>query len=241
MDIKFRLFVIGMLLVVTTMAVATQFAITDMKYEYEIVIPTIPDFGIKYIGSDNSSDGIRVLRTIPSEEEGFKIVLGNVSMNYQWTYSAAFGIVNEDKFAKCITHIDVYSSTTTYLKIWLHGKKNVNADNISNDPTSVLMYDNGTVVNRKDTIAWTLAIGDNNVKTLCSNVTNNLDIVAHDIEYTTYTKWDETASVRYSLNDTDAKSEISDYVWVQVELNIPQSVDAEDAHIGSIHIHFKSE
>jgi len=103
------------------------------------------------------------------------------------------------------------------------------------------MYDNGTVVNGKDTIAWTLAIGDNNAKTLCSNVTNNLDIVAHDIGYTTYTKWDETAGVRYSLNDTDAKSEISDYVWVQVELNIPQSVDAEDAHTGSIYIHFKSD
>jgi len=55
------------------------------------------------------------------------------------------------------------------------------------------------------------------------------------------TSLDEVAGVRYSLNGTDAKSEISDYVWVQVELNIPPSVDAEDVHTGSIHIHFESD
>ncbi len=55
------------------------------------------------------------------------------------------------------------------------------------------------------------------------------------------TSWDETAGVRHSLNNTDVKSEISDYVWVQVELNIPPSVDAEDVHTGSIYIHFWSD
>ena len=113
MNIEFRLFIIGMLLVITTMAVATQFAITDIQYE--IIIPVIPDYGVNYIGSDNSSDGIRVLRIVPDEADSFKIVLGNVSMNYQWTYSAAFGIVNEDKSTKRITHIEVISSISTYI------------------------------------------------------------------------------------------------------------------------------
>jgi hypothetical protein len=60
------------------MAVATQFAITDMQYEYILSIPVVPDYGIKYIRSDNSSDGIRVLRMVPDEADSFKIVLGNL-------------------------------------------------------------------------------------------------------------------------------------------------------------------
>jgi len=234
MNIEFRLFIIGMFLVITTMAVATQFAITDMKYEYIISIPVVPDYGIKYIGSDNSSDGIRVLRIVPDEADSFKIVLGNVSVNYQWIYSAAFGIVNEDNFTKRITHIEVLSSTPTYLKIWLHGDRDVNANNVSNDPTSVLMYDNGTISSGSNTVSWVLASGDRDAKTICRNITDRK-------RYTNMTGLDKVAGVRYSLNNTDAISEISDYVWVQVELNIPPSVDTEDMHTGSIHIHFESD
>ena len=234
MNIEFRLFIIGMLLVITTMAVATQFAITDVQYEYEIIIPVVPDYGVNYIGSDNSSYGIRVLRANQSESDSYKIVLGNVSTNYQWIYSAAFGIVNEDKFDKRITYIEVSPSTSMYLKIWLHGNKDSNANNVSNDPTSILMYDNGTIVNEIDTIAWILAPGDTDAKTICSNITNRK-------RYTNMTSWDETAGVRYSLNNTDVKSEISDYVWVQVELNIPPSVSTTEVHTGSIYIHFESD
>ena len=219
---------------VTTMAVATQFAITDVQYEYEIIIPVVPDYGVNYIGSDNSSYGVRVLRADQSESDSYKIVLGNVSTNYQWIYSAAFGIVNEDKLAKHITHIEVLSSNSTYLKIWLHRDKDSNANNVSNDPTSILMYDNGTVVNASDTVAWILAPGDTDAKTICSNITNRK-------RYTNMTSWDETAGVRYSLNNTDVKSEISDYVWVQVELNIPPSVSTTEVHTGSIYIHFESD
>jgi len=234
MNIEFRLFIIGMLLVVTTMAVATQFAITDVQYEYEIIIPVVPDYGVNYIGSDNSSDGVRVLRTDQSESDSYKIVLGNVSTNYQWIYSAAFGIVNEDKFDKRITHIEVSPSTLTYLKIWLHGDKDSNANNVSNDPTSILMYDNGTVVNGSNTVAWILAPGDNDAKTICSNITDRK-------QYTNMTSGDETAGVRYSLNNTNVKSEISDYVWVQVELNIPLPVSTTKVRTGSIYIHFESD
>ena len=154
-------------------------------------------------------------------------------MKYQWTYSAAFGIVNEDKSTKRITHIEVFSSAPTYLKIWLHGDRDANANNVSNDPTSVLMYDNGTIINGSKIVAWVLAPGDKNATTICSNTTDRK-------RYTNMTSLDEVAGVRYSLNDTDVKSEISDYVWVQLELNIPSSVDAEGVHLGVMNIHFES-
>lgn len=234
MNFKFRLFILGMLLLISTMAVATQFALLDIQYEYEIIIPIIPDYGLKYIGSDNSSDGIRLLRADNSQNDSYKLVLGNVSENYNWVYSAAFGIVNEDNFFKNITHIEVISTTVTYLKIWLHGKKDVNANNLSNDPTSILMYDNGTIVSSSDTIAWTLAPGDNNAKTICSNITDR-------DKYTNYTSWDETAGIRYSLNNTDITSELSDYVWLQIELDIPLSTDLSELNLGVIYIHFTSD
>jgi len=55
------------------------------------------------------------------------------------------------------------------------------------------------------------------------------------------TSWDETAGVQYSLNNTDVKSEISDYVWVQVEVNIPPSADTDEVHLGAMYIHFESD
>ena len=133
-----RLLVIGLLLVVSTMVVATQFAITDIGMEYKIV--SKKDYGTRYIGSDNTSDGIRVLRAIKNDPtNAFKIVLGNISNNYIYTYTAAFGIANEENFSIDITHIDVKSINHTYLKIWLHGNRTANAENISNDPTSVFI------------------------------------------------------------------------------------------------------
>ena len=96
------------------------------------------------------------------------------------------------------------------------------------------MYDNGTIMSGSDTIAWILAPGDKNAKTICSDTTDRK-------RYTNMTSRDETAGVRYSLNNTDVKSEISDYVWVQVELNIPSSVDAEGVHLGVMDIHFESD
>jgi len=233
MNLKFRLFVIGMLLVITTMAVATQFALTDINYELIVDIPVIPDYGIIYIGSDNLSDGIRLLRKDPSDVKNFKLALGNISTNYHFTYSAAFAIVNEDDFVKDITYIDVFSSTSSYLKIWLHGNKNANANNISNDPTSVLMYDNGTIVNQSNTVAWILGSGDRNASTLCTNTSNRE-------ENTHFTRFDETAGVLYSLNNTKIDSGISDYVWVQIELDIPPSTNMDEVYLGEMHIHFES-
>ena len=234
MNIEFRLFIIGMLLVVTTMAVATQFAITDIQYEYEIIIPVIPDYGIKYIGSDNSSDGIRVLRAEQNGTDSYKIRLGNISMNYHLIYTAAFGIVNEDMFTQRITHIEVPSSTATYLKIWLHGDRDCLVDNNSNDPTSVLLYDNGTIESASNTVAWTLAPGDGNASTICSNITDRS-------RYTSSLSYDEIAKIRYSYDNNNACSSFSDFVWIQIDLKIPDNAELKQANTGYFYIYLKSD
>jgi hypothetical protein len=46
------------------MITATQYAVTKIGYEYYLVHPSKSD--IRFIGSDNSSDNIRVLRVVGS-------------------------------------------------------------------------------------------------------------------------------------------------------------------------------
>ena len=216
------------------MAVATQFALTDIEYEY--IIGIRPDYGIKYIGSDNSSDGTRVLRAEQNGTDSYKIRLGNISMNYQWTYSAAFGIVNEDKFTKRITHMKVFSSTSTYLKIWLHGDRDANAESNLTDPSTVYMWNNNTLVNDSNTTAWVLAAGNDDPSDMCYNVSDRAS-------FSVNTTWDKhvQAQVRYSLNNSNASSGVADFVWVQIAIDIPDTVDSLGVHSGMIWIHIESE
>jgi len=232
MNIHFRLFVIGMLLLITTMAVATQFGLSDLEYQF--IVGIIPDHGIHYIGSDNSTDGIRVLRRTNPNSENFQLFLGNVSSNSKWAYSSAFAIVNEDRFVKHITHIDVISNNNTNIKIWLHDHKNNNANYPSNTTRSVLMFSNGTISNCSTTIAWSLAPGDRNASTICSNITDPYN-------YTSNNSWDSIANVFYSLNNNRNKHEYSDYVWVQIEIDIPADMQIKEQYIGLIRIYFKSD
>jgi hypothetical protein len=55
------------------------------------------------------------------------------------------------------------------------------------------------------------------------------------------TNWDETAHVRYSINNTDANTTISDFVWVQIAIDIPESIQDTGTHTGTIWIHLKSD
>jgi hypothetical protein len=55
------------------------------------------------------------------------------------------------------------------------------------------------------------------------------------------TTWDETAHVRFSLNNTNAISETSDFVWVQIAMDIPETVDDTSLHSGHIWVHFKAD
>jgi hypothetical protein len=217
------------------MILATQYAVTIVGYEFYIMHPS--DANIRYIGSDNSSDGIRVLRIVGSNTTnvGVKLQLGkNVSTNQIYIFSAAFGIVNEEEYILNITHINVTSTSYTYMRIWLHGDRDANANSTVTDNSTVLMWNNDTQVNASNTTAWTLAPGNSNSNEMCSNVSDSAN-------NTIDTPWDETAHVRYSLNNTNAVSGISDFVWIQIELHIPATADHLGAHSGFIWIHFAAD
>jgi hypothetical protein len=228
-----RLFTIGLLVVVTAMVMATQYATMRLGYEFNIVHPS--NANLRLIGSDNSSDGVRVLRVRGANGSGalLKLAFGNVSANQSTSYTAAFGIVNEEVYPLNITHFNVTSPNCTYLRIWLHGDRDADASQNGGDSSSILMYNNGTFVNLSNTTSWILAPGNRNPGDMCSNTS---DRVNHSCK----TPWDQTAHVRYSENDTNAISNMSDYVWVQVNLDIPVVPDFSGPHAGTIFVYFET-
>lgn len=229
-----RLFIIGVLLLITAMVMATQYAVTKLGYEYNIVNPS--NANLRLMGSDNSSDNVRVLRIAGTNGSGasVKLVLGNLNINQTFTYTAAFAIVNEEKFPINITYINVTSSNWTYMKIWLHGNRDADASVNTSDPTGVFMFNNGTIVNASNTTAWILAAGNNNPSDMCSNVSDRVNNSCN-------TTWDETAHVRFSRNNTNATTNVSDYVWVQIVIEIQNVLDYDGPHIGIIYINFEAE
>ena len=236
--------ILGVLLLVLNMTIATQYAVTKIGYEYNIVHPS--NANIRFIGSDNTTGG-RVLRVDGDNNTGtvsLKLTFGNWSAGTNKIYSAAFGIVNEEQVPVNIMYINVSSVNYTYMKIWVHGNRSANANSTVYDPTTVLMYDNGSIVNGSTTIAWTLAPGDDNPNNMCSNVSDRGT-------YSINTTWDETQHVRYSLNNTNAygvgvtgrtASNASDFVWVQIAIDIPSTnVDGSGLHTGTVWIHFEAD
>jgi len=228
-----RWIILAVLFLIINIVIATQYAVTKVGYEYYIVHPSNAD--IRYIGSDNSSDNIRVLRIDGSNTSNVKVKLafGNLSTNQTYYYSAAFGIVNEEKYPLRVTHINVSSINTTYLKIWLHGNRTANANSTANDNSTVLMWDSEAIVNTSNTTAWILAAGNKNPNNMCYNVSDRTNCSVN-------TTWDETAHIRYSLNDSNAVSNVSDFVWVQVAVSVPDSVDRLGYYSGTIWIHFEA-
>ncbi|RLF37379.1 MAG: hypothetical protein DRM99_00535 [Thermoplasmata archaeon] len=235
MKVNRKWMILAIMFLLLNMAVATQYAVTKIGYVYTIVHPS--DASIRYIGSDNSSDGIRVLRVSGSNVTDIQLVLrlGDIySSNMKKTFTAAFGLVNEETYPINITYINVSSSNYTYMKIWLHGNRTANANSTLTDPSSVFMWDNNTIVNATNTTAWTLASGDANSSGMCYNVSDRTNC-------TIPTPWDETAHVRYSINNSNATSGVSDFVWVQITVDIPESVESIGAHTGTIWIHLESD
>ena len=226
MRIDRRLLLIGVMLVVLSMTMATQYATTKIGYTYDIMHPS--DADIRFIGSDVSANGTRVLW---AENNGttarLKLNFGNLTANQNKTYTAAFGIVNEEQYALNITHINV-STTTDYLQIWLHGDRD---QKVASDSSNVSMWNKGTSKSSSSTTAWQLAAGNQDSTNMCGGEAGATQIT---------TPWDSTAHVRYSANNANnSVSAQSDFVWVQVSLDIPES-PAETGETGSIFIHFEA-
>ena len=225
MRIDRRLVLIGVMIIVLSMTMATQYATTKISYSFAIVHPSEAD--IRFIGSDNSSDdGLRVLRVSnnASGSQYLTLELGDWAPNQMKNYTAAFGIVNEESFAVNITYINVSGTSASYLDIWLHGDRD---EDFGSDASSVKMVAAGAAQFTASSVAWTLAAGDGDV--------NTMNASAADIQ----TPWDGTSNVRYSIDDTDAVNETSDFVWVGISLNLPDDAPASTP-TGTIYIHFKA-
>jgi hypothetical protein len=69
---------------------------------------------------------------------------------------------------------------------------------------------------------------------MCSNVSDRTN-------HSCLTRWDETTHVRFSENNTNATSRVSDFVWVQITVEINGKVDSYSPHIGTIFIQFEAE
>jgi len=246
MRIDRRLTLLGVMLVILSTVMATQYATTKIGFSYGIVNPSMAD--IRFVGSDNSSDGIRLIRCASSNDTGLiSINFGNFSAWTNKTYTAAFAIVNEEPFAINITDINVTmispANQPDYLQIWLHSDGD---KDITQDSTYAFMWNNGTKIGDDSPTRWILGPGDQNYYTMQSNVSDALTVINP--------KWDDTAKL-YNVTpeidpavngSTTAWNRLvnfsSDYVWVQISLNIPKTVDATSIaqHYGTIWISFEA-
>ena len=120
------------------------------------------------------------------------------------------------------------------MKIWLHGDRDANANSTATDNTTVFMWNNNTLVSASNTSAWTLAAGNNDPSDMCYNISNRTNCSID-------TPWDNTSHVRYSRNNSNANSSLSDFVWVQIAIDIPNVVDHLGAYTGTIWIHFEAD
>ena len=206
------------------MTMATQYATIRGTYSFAIVHPSNAD--IRFIGSDNSSgDSARVLR-VNNNNSGTQYVtieLGSWMPNSLKNYTAAFGIVNEETQKVNITYVNISGVNASYLDIWLHGNRSTDA---GSDTGAVRVVLGGASVFNDNSNAWVLGAGDSNESSMNGS--------------TLTTPWDETSHVRYNINDTVyAINQTSDFVWIQISLNIPTSAPLQSA-TGTIEFHFKA-
>ena len=240
MKIDKRLTMLGVMLIVLSMTMATQYATTIATYEFAVVHPSNAD--IRFIGSDNTSEGAgRVLR-VSTNDSGSKFVtisLGNWSPNTEKNYTAAFGIVNEEPFPINITHVNVSGVRDTYVDIWLHGNRSTDIpDELEGDygdgpaATKASLLLAGVAQGNSASRPWKLGAGDGDPSTMhTGSAGGGLN-----------TPWDQNgANVRFSISNEVAVNETSDFVWVCVSIDVPSNApDTSDA-TGGITFHFHSE
>ena len=226
-----RLILIGVMLVVLSMTMATQYAVTKTGYSFTIVHPSNAD--IRFIGHDNASDNIRLLRvngTNASDSMRLELSFGNVSAQQNRTYTAAFGIVNEEAYKLNITHINVSvdGSGVDYLHIWVHGDPNLTAEN---DATSVYLWNQGTSPGSysASSSVWLLDAGDGVRTTFDGNSPG------------APTLWDDRAHVQWANYTIAAANQTDDYCWFQISINAPPDADSSLTYNGQIWIHFRTD
>jgi hypothetical protein len=230
--VRKRLAVVGVLLIILSTVLATQYATTKASFSFGVVHPSNAD--IRFVGSDNcSGDTKRVLRIENNESATARFVtisLGDWLPNSVKNYTAAFAICNEEQFPVNITRINVSGTGAAYISVWLHGNrtKDVSSEVASAKAQSV---SSGNSVHTDDSYCeWMLGAGDGNASTMNGSGVRRV-----------LTPWDSTSGVRYNQTSTQfAKNGSRDYVWVQISLSIPANADTSSSPAGQIWIHFKA-
>ena len=232
MRIDRRLTCIGVMLIVLSMTMATQFATTKVSYTFGIVHPSNAD--IRFVGSDNSSaDGKRVLRVLSNAttSQFLTISLGDLMPNSVQNYTAAFAIVNEEGFAVNISYVNVSGTVNSYVDVWLHGNRTTQAALETGTNAAVKVVTAGVSRQGASSCAWKLAAGDANSAYMNGTGTNSI-----------YTPWDHEAGgehVRYNqTTNIFARNNTRDWVWVQISINVPSGATAETTNTGQIWFHF---
>jgi len=229
MRIDRRLMLIGVMLIVLSMTMATQYATTKVGYSYSIVHPS--DSDIRFIAYDKAPDNIYLLRVLNngSTDQDITVPFGNVSAGQNKTYTAAFGIVNEEQYAVNITHVNVSmdGTGTDYMQVWFHGSQNITAEN---DASSVFAWDGrgGGVQGAYSAVTcmWQLAAGDGDTTTING---------ASDSTF-----WNEQAHIQYATLGAVAVNQTDDYVWLQISINPPPTADSSQTYSGQIWIHTRA-
>ena len=238
MKIDRRLTMLGILLVVLSMTMATQYATTITSYSYAIVHPS--DADIRFIGSDNTTNGaLRVLR-VSNNASGSKFVtisLGNWSPSSEKNYTAAFAIVNEEPFPVNITWCNISGTASNYIDIWLHGNRTKDIpdetqglEGQGSAATISKLLIGGVSQGTSSNRAWKLGAGNGNSANMNANGTQ------------LNTPWDQGGShVRFSKTNEYAINGTSDFVWVHVSIDIPSGAADAASAAGGIQFHFHSE
>jgi len=213
LDVRKKILLVGIAIAMLSAAIATQYARVSIAYEYGI---SATDGAIRFIARDTAPDGKYVLQ---NSANTLKLSLGSFAPGTNKTYTAAFGIVNEESFNIYLYNVSVTGSGNQYIKIWLHKNPNVTA---SNDASSILVWN-----------------GD---YTTFSNITfyagNNNAGNANSDAGTILTPLDAVNNVRYNTT-SGSIGDNNDYWWVQVSIDIPNG--ASDAtYTGNILFSFTS-
>ena len=218
------------MLVVLSMTMATQYVSTKVGFSYSIVSPSNAD--IRFIASDNSSDGYKVLRINNNATFNIQLIFGNWSQRTNKTYTAAFCIVNEEKFKVNITSINVTTVPTNrdYMQIWLHGNRSYIVGDETSPSAKAYVWNKGPRNFGSTSCVWQLGAGNGNPADMSADGITQIG-----------TGWDpvNNTHIRYSLSNTPAVNRTSDFVWVQISLNIPDGATLGGIS-GSIWLNFRA-
>ena len=136
--------------------------------------------------------------------------------------------MNEETFRVNITNINVSISggATDYMQIWLHANRTKLAGDEAGYDPPVMLWDKGSAKKSGNTqAAWVLGAGNQDPSNM--NGTNNR------------TYWTDH-NVRFSKYNGQAINGTTDFVWVQISLDLPLDPVEGGAHTGSIYIHFEA-